>query len=988
MGLFAAWVSFPVLLAVMAYGVGALVQLASGRRLPLGVRLPCGLALIIAVMDLFTRTTATAHLAVAAVVTLAVVGLGVAVWTRVRAGGGPRWPRPPAGVFAALGVYALYAAPIVLSGAATWSGFFQLDDTANWLSVVTRALSAGRTRAGLPASAYDAVLFNYLVTGYPLGAFLPLGLGHAVLGEDVAWLTDPWMAFMAAMLVLALSYGARRALPRAPAWQPALIAGLAALSALLYGYYLWGGMKELADAFLIATFAVSLPLVLEEKARVRAAIPAVVALWGLVAAESPGGLVWVGPGTLVAFGLLTWHRRARSTAPTVAPAVAVDASPQATGAATPAEAAKPAAKPANASRGKREGSQAARVTPPARRASGAPASMASTRRRTGAGGQSRWSGGRRREPARWRALLDDARGRVADARGRAADGPGAGAWLAGLSTSSRRLAAAAIIIALGGLVLALRPGGWVNTFHAVLTAGGAVGVGDLHQPLNPVQVAGIWPNGDFRNAASPLGLTYVLIAVAVIGAIAGLVLCVRRRRTEVVLYLACTITGAAIVYVFASAWIGAKALAAASPAVPFAALIAAFMLLGRRRWLGVGLAVVVTGGILWSDALGYHDVWLAPRAQLAELIQVDRRIAGRGPTLVPDPEVFAVRYFLRDGAPESPGEVRSRTDPLINGQTLPTGGYADLDELSLGSVLQYPTIVLHKSPANSRPPYLYHLTYDGRYWQVWQRPSGARSAIVSYAPLGSVVAPGSVPVCRGLLALARSPGVRRLVAAPVTNPIVVGTATGTQPARWNDPAFGGHYSALAGPGTARFPVSVPTAGRYNVWLRGTSRPLTIVSIDGHRVGAVRDDIQRELQYIEFGTVTLSAGTHTVALQRPGGQLLDPGVGGHTDEVGPLELQPDVTPAPLVYVGRLRRERSAGARSTGSRHSGPDRPGAAGGAQPTRLPSSASTSGASSTTPRPGSTAPSTSTSEANGPTCRGGRLTTPTTSRPMSASRA
>ena len=62
-------------------------------------------------------------------------------------------------------------------------------------------------------------------------------------------------------------------------------------------------MKELADAFLIAAFAVSLPLVLEEKARLRAAIPAAVALWGLVAAESPGGLVWVGPGTLVAFGL-------------------------------------------------------------------------------------------------------------------------------------------------------------------------------------------------------------------------------------------------------------------------------------------------------------------------------------------------------------------------------------------------------------------------------------------------------------------------------------------------------------------------------------------------------------------------------------------------------------------------------------------------------------------------------------------------------------
>ena len=888
MALLAAWVAYPIILALLAYGSGTLVQLAAGRPLALGVRLPCGVALIIAVLDLFTRTTATASLAVAAAVVLGVIGLAVAVITRVRAGGRASWPRPPAEVPAAVGVFALYAAPVVLSGEATWAGFFKLDDTANWLAVVNRALSQGRNLAGVPPSAYQAVLENYLVTGYPLGSFLPLGLGHTLLGQDVAWLTDSWMAFMAAMLALALGHGARRALPRAPNWQPALIGALAAMSALLYGYYLWGGMKEMADAFLIATFAVSVPLALEGRARVRAAIPALVTLWALIAAESPGGLVWVGPGLLVALGLLALRRRIMSAG---APPVE---------AAAPAQAAAPGQTPASGKAKAKASAKAKTTAKPskpvaaARGRRGPTPSVAATRRRKTSGARSATSRRpRSRGPGRWRVSLDAARARMAGL-------PAPREWLTDTSPT-QRLVLAAVVLAVGGLVLVLRPGGWVRTFHAVITAGGSVGLGELAQPLNPLQLVGIWPSGDFRVAASPLGLVYVLIAVAVIGAVVGLVMSVRQRRLEVILYLACALTGAWLVEAFASPWLAAKALAAASPAIPFAALLGAVWIAGRRRAAGLVLVVVVVGGVLWSDALGYHDVWLAPRAQLAELVQVNQRIAGHGPTLVPDPEVLAVRYFLRDGAPESPGELRSRTDPLVNGQTLPTGGYADLDQLSLGAVLQYPTIVLHRSPVNSRPPYGYNLTYEGHYWQVWQRSTTAKSPIVNYAPLGGVVAPGGVPVCSALHTLALAPGVHRVVAAPVTNPIIVGTASGTQPASWTDPAGGGHYSQLSGPGTARFPVTVPAAGRYQVWLGGSIRDLTRISVDGRLVGSVRNDIQRNGQYVEFGTVNLSAGTHSVSLQRPGGQLLAPGSGGPPDVVGPLALAPDVPPPPLLSV---------------------------------------------------------------------------------------
>ena len=189
--LFACWIAFPLLLAVLAYGGGAMVERASARKLPLTLLLPCGLALTIAVLDLFTRWTSTVSFAIPAVSALAVGGLVLR----------PPWRRPRLewAFLPALIVFAVYSAPIVLSGTATWAGYVKLDDTATWLALVDRTLSSGHTLAGLAPSTYMDTLAAYLTNGYPVGAFLPLGLGHAFLGEDIAWLTDPWMAFLAAM---------------------------------------------------------------------------------------------------------------------------------------------------------------------------------------------------------------------------------------------------------------------------------------------------------------------------------------------------------------------------------------------------------------------------------------------------------------------------------------------------------------------------------------------------------------------------------------------------------------------------------------------------------------------------------------------------------------------------------------------------------------------------------------------------------------------
>lgn len=244
------WLAFPLLLGLLAQGCGTLVARLAGRPLALGVRIPCGVALVIALLDLATRTTTTAPLAVPAVLVLGALGLALdPPW---------RWRLRPAApaLAAAAVVFAIYAAPVVLSGMATWTGYIKLDDTATWLALVDRALAHGRTLTGLPPSSYRATLASYLIVGYPLGSFLPLGIGHVALGVDLAWLVNPWMAFMAATLALALhriaalSLGATRR--TAPPWLAAAIAALAAQPALLYGYYLWGGIKEVAGGLLTA----------------------------------------------------------------------------------------------------------------------------------------------------------------------------------------------------------------------------------------------------------------------------------------------------------------------------------------------------------------------------------------------------------------------------------------------------------------------------------------------------------------------------------------------------------------------------------------------------------------------------------------------------------------------------------------------------------------------------------------------------------------
>ena len=125
---------------------------------------------------------------------------------------------------------------------------------------------------------------------------------------------------------------------------------------------------------------------------------------------------------------------------------------------------------------------------------------------------------------------------------------------------------------------------------------------------------------------------------------------------------------------------------------------------GRRR------ARLVAGGVLWSNALGYGGVSLAPHDQLAELERIGERIAGQGPTLMTEYEPYGVRHFLRDADAEGISELRRRHESrCATGHRGPKGGSADTDRIDPAALGYYRTLVLRRSPAQSRPPSPYRL---------------------------------------------------------------------------------------------------------------------------------------------------------------------------------------------------------------------------------------------------------------------------------------
>jgi hypothetical protein len=299
-----AWIVFPALLGLLSLGLGLLVERLGGSRLPGVLLIPTGFAGIMVVARALMTWDLTAELATPLLVAGAIAGLVTGrerVWPlRI-----DRWAALATAV-----VFAVFAAPVVLSGSVSFAGYTILGDTAVHFVLADRIASEGTNLSGLAPSSYRQTLEAYFAGGYPLGAHAALAAVRPLAFTDVAWVYQPFLACIAAALALTL-VGLLQGVVESP-WRRAAVAALAAQPALVYAFAMQGSVKELATLWLVALFTAL--------AVGRHVVALAVAAAAGVAAIGIGVSAWLGPVLLVGLWLVarTQPKGNRRTALTAA----------------------------------------------------------------------------------------------------------------------------------------------------------------------------------------------------------------------------------------------------------------------------------------------------------------------------------------------------------------------------------------------------------------------------------------------------------------------------------------------------------------------------------------------------------------------------------------------------------------------------------------------------------------------------------------------
>ena len=764
-----------------------------------------GFAALTAVGGLITCFPAVAEATTAVSVALAVAGYALG-WP-LRGREFSWWP-----VLAAAAVFFVFGAPVILSGEATFTGYIKLDDTATWLAFTDHVLTYGHSVAGLNPSSYEAVVQINLSAGYPVGAFIPLAVGGELTGTDPAWIFQPYLAVMAAMMALVFFELARPVIASVKV-RSALVF-IAAQPALLVGFAFWGGIKEVATALLVATLAASAVWLAraERGLNLRSIAPVPIAAGAaLIGVMGIGGAPWilgVGLGVLVLMGF-----------------------------------------------------------------------------------------------------------EIVSAR-RAADG--------GLSGLVRAFAIRGIVVAAGialiGLPTVFAAGQFFSPDQDGLTSGQEMG--NLIRELSLAQYVGPWPSGDFRVEPGAMWITTILVAAGVIAFVLGAWAAVIRQAWGLLLVAGGTTLGSLIVWLLGSPWVQGKALATGAASflviamVGIAALLAQPSLFagksGKRpssdgllslRIAGV-LLLIVPGGVLVSNALAYDEAWLAPRAQLVELEQIGEEFSGQGPALMTEYQPYGVRHFLRRLDAEGSSELRRRLIPRLDGTESAKGAWSDTDELNLDpaqeGLLTYRTLVLRRSPFRSRPPSPYELTWTGDYYEVWQRPEAFDpGSVLIHEPFGSPTDPGAVPPCTEIAVVASRAGRGGTVAAALA-PEVASAVFTDFPKEWvPDPAVG-TVTPLSD-GTAQAVATLPSSGRWQVWIGGSARGAVSVTINGIDAGSTRSRLNNNGQFIELDELDLPAGDLRIEVEYSQGGFPRPGTGAYPFGLGPVVLSQAVESDRVVRV---------------------------------------------------------------------------------------
>jgi len=286
--IFICWVLFPLVFCLLALGCGLFVRVVSGATFPGVLLLPVGYATIVVASQLTTFFKPTTVLTTPIVVILAIAGLATgakALWAM----GYGLWAW-----LSGVAVFAAYAAPVVLTGSATFLGYTLLGDTSIHFTLIDWVMKHGFHAApSLPPSSTHAALASYLGTAYPLGAHTALGAVRPLVGQDVAWVFQPYLALLGVFTSLAIYAIVERAIEQR--WLVALTAFLAAQPGLVYAYFLEGSVKEMATIALIPLLVAVGAEYVARRDSLRAVIPLAVTTGAAIAVLNVSILPWLGP---------------------------------------------------------------------------------------------------------------------------------------------------------------------------------------------------------------------------------------------------------------------------------------------------------------------------------------------------------------------------------------------------------------------------------------------------------------------------------------------------------------------------------------------------------------------------------------------------------------------------------------------------------------------------------------------------------------------
>ncbi len=415
-------------------------------------------------------------------------------------------------------------------------------------------------------------------------------------------------------------------------------------------------------------------------------------------------------------------------------------------------------------------------------------------------------------------------------------------------------------------------------------------LGNLIQPLNFTQVAGIWPSIDFRTDPHLKPAVLVLAGLCLAIAVVTVVFCLRSRDREGLplgAYVVGGAVGAAAMIWVGSPWVDAKAMAMLSPAILTAALLGLVML-GQRsgfRFEAIVLGSLVAGTVLWSAFLAYQGTWIAPHSPQVELEEIGDRFAGQGPALSTEASIYGPRHFLRKLDIQGASDRRTNSVLLTDGTEPEDDEAIDFDEIQTGGLDSYDLLVDRRSPAASRPPANFTLAYQSPRYDVWRRGS-TPGTLVEHLPLGTSLDAGDVPDCAEVRRLAQEAGPKgKLIAANVGAPVAIGLSAGSKPVDWGAPST--YTIAPSGSGKLSQVIEVP-GGEYELWLGGAVFGGLDLILDGEKVASERGVVENAGALEPLGRVRLAPGKHRLTLDYSGAGL-SPGSALYPYEIGPLEL---------------------------------------------------------------------------------------------------